>query len=171
MPLELQTALIAAAVGIITAALGASVTWSQVQRERRKWLIDLKTAYSVEMYKTRLAAYPQAYAILAKLSNRASEPVTPEKAKQIAEELNAWFYSTGGMCAEASTRGALLGLREALFSWLERGTKPSDLYDWRDVAAFLLRRDLDIQGLDSFDPKDRKPLLEKLKAEMASFQL
>jgi hypothetical protein len=169
MPLELQTALISAAVAIFTAVLGGSFTWYQVQRERKKWLIDLKASYSVELYKTRLATYPQAYTIIAQASNRAKEAVTPEKARQIAQELNEWFYSTGGMCAEASTRGALLGLREALFSW-GQGTQPPDFYDWRNTALLLLRRDLDIQGLESFDPKNRGPLLESLKAEIASLK-
>lgn len=171
MPLEFQTALISAVVALFTATIGGFLTWNQIQRERKRWVIDIKTTYAVELYKTRLASYPQVYATLSKTSTRASEELTPEKAQQVAREINEWFYSTGGMCAEASTRGALLGLREALFSWAQQGTMPQDFYAWRNIALQLLRRDLDIQGrLESFDPKDRGSLLEKLKAEVASLQ-
>ena len=64
MPLEIQTALISAAVAIITVAIGGFLTWNQIQRERRRWLTDLKTAYSMELHKTRLDSYPRVYEIL-----------------------------------------------------------------------------------------------------------
>lgn len=63
MPLEIQTALISAAVAIITVAIGGFLTWNQIQRERRRWLTDLKTAYSMELHKTRLDSYPRVYEI------------------------------------------------------------------------------------------------------------
>src|SRR5712692_7982284 len=83
MPLEIQTALISAAVAIITVAIGGFLTWNQIQRERRRWLTDLKTAYSMELHKTRLDSYPRVYEIFKKLSTFAdrTDPVTPEKAK------------------------------------------------------------------------------------------
>lgn len=121
MPIELQTALISAAVALITALFGGYVAWSQIQRERKKWLIDFKTAYSLELYKARLTSYPRVFEILEKLSNHTSEPVTQEKAEQIAQELNEWFYSAGGMCAETSTRGAIRGLRDCCFKWGRKG--------------------------------------------------
>lgn len=171
MPLEIQTAIISAVVALFTASIGGFLTWSQIQRERRRWLIDIKTAYSVELYKTRLASYPLVYNIIKQLSTfaLATEPVTPEKANQIAQELNDWFYSVGGMCAEADTRGALLGLREACAAW-GKGEKPSDLDDWRFTSMFLLRRDLDIRGLESFDLNNKATMLEMLKAEISSIK-
>lgn len=167
MPLEIQTALISAAVAIITVAIGGFLTWNQIQRERKRWLTDLKTAYSIELHKTRLASYPQVYEIIKKISTFAdqTDPVTPEKAKQIAQELNDWFYSVGGMCAEATTRGALLGLREACAEW-GTGKKPSDLDEWRFSLMLLLRRDLDIRGLESFDLNDRASMLEEVKKQV-----
>jgi hypothetical protein len=169
MPLEIQTALISAAVAIITVAIGGFLTWNQIQRERRRWLTDLKTAYSMELHKTRLDSYPRVYEIFKKLSTFAdrTDPVTPEKAKQIAQELNDWFYSVGGMCAEATTRGVLLGLREACAAWGETGEKPSDLDDWRFNAMLLLRLDLDIEGLESFDLNNRGSMLAKVKEQIS----
>lgn len=167
MSIELQTALISALVALVTAAIGGYFTWYQIRRERTRWLIDLKTSYSTELYKTRLASYPQIYQTLGKLSRYAPDPLTPEKAQQIGQEIQAWLYSTGGLCADASTRGALNGLRHYCLGWKE-GTRPHDIEAWRQTASLLLRRDLDIQGIESFDPKDSTSLLKKLQAEIAS---
>lgn len=167
MPVELQTTLISAAVAFIIALLTGYLT---VQQERRKWLIDLKAVYETERYKTRLASYPQAFEILAQLSHGDSERVTPEKAKQVAYQLNEWFYSTGGMCAEADTRGAILKLRGCCLDWGKTGKKPQDVYPWRNAAMLLLRRDLDLEGLELINMEEIKPLLKKVKAEVAWIQ-
>jgi hypothetical protein len=81
MSLEIETALISAFVALITTAIGGFLTWYQIQRERRKWLIDLTTSYALELYKKRLENYPKVHLILANLSKHAPEPLTPEKAK------------------------------------------------------------------------------------------
>lgn len=166
MPLEVQTALISAVVALFTAALGGFITWNQFQRERRKWLIDLKTAYSLELYKARLASYPEICVILGKLSAAASGPVTPDNVEKIAHAIHNWLYNTGGMCAEASTRSALLGLRDACIVWGVEGERPRNFYEWRNISLLLLRRDLDIRGLEeSYDVKPTESILEVLKAE------
>ena len=173
MTVELQTALISAVVALITALLGGTLTWSQIQRERKRWLIDFKTSHSLELYKVRLTSYPRVFEILEQLSHHRSEPVTQEKAKQIAQELNEWFYSAGGMCADSSTRGAIRGLRDCCFKW-GRGPKgeekPSELIQFRNATLLLLRRDLDIQGLESFDFAEGVTLLKRLQEEIDSMK-
>ncbi len=151
--------------------MGGMHGFGQIQRERKKWLIDFKTAYSLELYKARLTSYPRVFEILEKLSHRTSDPVTQEKAEQVAQELNEWFYSVGGMCAETSTRGAIRGLRDCCFKWGRKGgEEPSDLYEWRNTAMLLLRRDLDIQGLESFDFAEGATLLKRLREEIDSMK-
>ena len=59
--------------------------------------------------------YPDVFTIIGKLSHKAKLPATAGSAKDIAEELNDWLYSAGGMCAEPSAQGALLKLRDACF--------------------------------------------------------
>ena len=169
MPLELQTALISALVALVTAAIGGYVTWNQIQREKTRWLIDLKTSYSVELYKTRLASYPQICQLLGKLSKHAPDPLTQATAKQIGQGIHEWLYSPGGLCAESSTRGALKGLRHYCLEWKE-GARSPEIGQWRHAALFLLRRDLDLEGIESFDPKDSVSLLKKLQAEMDSMR-
>src|SRR5258708_932564 len=58
----------------------------------------------------------------------------------------------GGPCADATTRGALLGLRECCRTWaVEGGSELADLYKWRNLPSTFLRRDLDVLGLESYD--------------------
>ncbi len=169
MPLELQTALISALVALIAATISGYFTWSQVQREKNRWIVDLKTSYSVELYKTRLNSYPIMFELLGQLSSHTPDPLTPAKAQQIGQSIHTWLYSPGGLCAEASTRGALKALRYHCREW-KQGAKPLELVQWRHAALFLLRRDLDLQGFESFDPEESGPLLKKLQAEMASIR-
>jgi hypothetical protein len=138
--------------------------------EQKKWIINLETAYELERYKARIASYPQAFSIIGKLSHKAREPVTPEKAKQVAYELNDWFYSIGGMCADISTRGAIRLLRRACLTWGKQGSRPSEFYTWRNSALLLLRNDLGLQGLEDLelsDTEDMTTLIERVKCKVA----
>ena len=90
MSIELQTALISAGVAVVTAFLGGYISWSQLRRERNRWLIDLKSNYSLELYRSRLESYPKASVATAKLSSR-SESVAAETAKEIVDDLNTWL--------------------------------------------------------------------------------
>ncbi len=167
MSITLQTTLISAGVAFIIALLSTYIT---LRLERRRWLINLKTSYETERYKARLAAYPRVFEILLKLSHGSKEPVTPEIATEIAYELNEWFHSVGGMCAEAETRGAILALRGLCFTWGREGKMPDNLYDWRNASLLLLRRDLDIEGLESTDIEKITPILDSIRERMAKIK-
>ncbi len=167
MPLDLQTALVAAVVSLVTASLSGYVSWQQMKRERGKWLTELKTTYAAELYKARLAAYPPMQAIMGQLSSQAQEPLTPTQAHHIAQQVNQWIYSTGGLVAETSTRAAILGLRDACATWQE-GSPPKEILEWRNAALFLLRRDLDVFGLESVGAlEDRTSLLTRIQQEIS----
>jgi hypothetical protein len=193
MPVQVEVALISALVTFLAAAISGAIAWNQYKQnkakflreqedkqkefrqelekfrhERQKWLIDLQAALELEKYKTRIASYPQAFMIIGKLSHRAREKVTPEIAGQVAYELNDWFYSTGGMCADISTRGAIRVLRRACLTWGKQGSRPSDFYRLRNNALFLLRNDLGLQGLEELDFSDTEDisLLKRVKGEV-----
>ncbi|MEV0181862.1 hypothetical protein AB0I54_21595 [Streptomyces sp. NPDC050625] len=164
---QVVTALISGLVALLVAGVSGLLTLVQIRRERRKWLTDLKGAWALENHKTRLASYPDAFAVLQRLSHGGAEAVTPEVAARVAAELNDWLYSTGGMCADAATRGALLGLRQRCRRWAKNGgQRPDDLYTWRNLALALLRRDLDILGLETYESDADATMLKQLQQEL-----
>lgn len=112
-----------------------------------------------------MSSYPNVFATLGRLSTRSEPPCDAATAGEIASELNRWMYSAGGMTAERSTRGAVLVLRELLLDWNSTGEKPPDFYDWRNRALLLLRRDLDVAGLESYDAHDMESLLLQVRKD------
>jgi hypothetical protein len=160
-------AIISAVVALITVLISFGVAWWQLSRERLKWVADLKASYHSELYKTRLTAYPEILKVIGDLSTRAVEPLSAEKAEEVARKINTWLYGAGGLCASKQTRGALLGLREVCLSWRARNDW-GNLYGFRNPAIEMLRRDLDIKGLESYDFNDLQSVLEELKEDMAS---
>lgn len=162
MELQLQTAAIAAVVALATATTASIVTWHV---ERRKWLTALKTSLQVELHKERLRTYPAVFTILSRLSHATEPRVTRSSAGDVAKELNDWMYSAGGLTAEASTRGAVLGLRHSLREWHRSGDRPDDLYFWRNMTLLLLRRDIDIAGLEAVDGDNMGPLLAQVRRD------
>jgi hypothetical protein len=170
MAMELQTGIIAAAVAVLTAGLSGYLTWKQIQRERAKWVTELKTAYALELHKARLSSYPAMQEIIGQLSSHAQTPLTPQQAQSVAQAINRWNYTVGGLVAETNTRGAILGLRDACAAWKE-GPQPKEILHWRNAALFLLRRDLDVHGLESADVlMDRLSLLAKLQKEISDIK-
>jgi hypothetical protein len=164
---QIATAAISGFVALLVAGGSALLTLAQMRREHSKWLTDLKVAWSLEVHKARMAAYPAVHRALLPLSHAGAEAPTPQVAGALARELNEWLYSAGGLFADATTRGALLGLRECCRRWArEGGSVPADLYKWRNLMSTFLRRDLDVLGLDSYDFDMDSTLLSKLQREL-----
>ena len=188
MPIALETTIITVIVALIVGLLTVATTYiigsrqlkqndektprkleleqNRFREEQKQWITNLQAAYELEKYKARISTYPNVFAIIGKLSHKATIPVAAEIAKNIADELNDWLYSAGGMCAEPSTRGALLKLRDACFYWNKGGVKPDDLYKWRNYSLLLLRNDLGIKGLETFDYRKMASLIERVKEEV-----
>lgn len=168
MSTQLETAIIAGAVGLVTALIGTAVTFLQARRERSKWLVDFKTSYVIELYKQRLSTYLTVLEVIGRLSHGAVPKPDSKIAGEVASGLNAWLYGAGGLCAEAGTRGAVLGLRLRCRAWAESGDggQPADLYQWRNVALTMLRLDIDVIGLEQYDFDNMPSALQRLKNEV-----
>ena len=160
MELQLQTALIAAVVALITASLGSYITW---RLERRKWLTGLKASLQVELLKARIQAYPPIFKAFERLSSP-SPALSPAEAEVLAHEFNAWVYSAGGMTAEPSTRSAVIVVRRLLFRWARDGRRPDDFDTWRLRAILLLRRDVDVPDTTTYGP-DASSLFDDVRVE------
>jgi hypothetical protein len=166
---QVLAALISGVVAIFVAGGSAILTWAQIRRERNKWQIEVKMTYATELHKTRLSSYPEVFRILSELSHGGGDQVTAEKAGNVAKKLNSWFYSAGGMCADATTRGAILGLRKSCERWERTGRRPDELYGFRNIAIAFLRRDLDVGDLnESYDFDEDSTLLGRLRRDLAT---
>src|SRR5512140_2142364 len=113
---ELQAGIIAAVVALITAGITGFLTWQQIQRERSKWLYDIKTALSVELYRKRMEEYAGLSKLLLSLSTTQPK-LTIGRAHEVAGEINEWMYGAGGMLASARTRNAGWALRDRMLRW------------------------------------------------------
>lgn len=158
--------LISGLVALVVAGITALFNLTQLRRERRKWITEIKVTWSVELYKKRLESYPEALKTISALSHGSTEPVTHEVARKVAGGLNDWLYSTGGLCADATTRGAILGLRKACQNWSRTEQRPKDFYSWRNLAVAFLRRDLDLTGLELYNFDNETTMLKQLQAEL-----
>jgi hypothetical protein len=164
---EVTTVLLSGFVAlIVTTGIGA-LTWDQIRRERQRELVEAKVARTLELHRTRLATYPTAFEAMAPLSTHNRALLTAEVGGEVAKKLNAWLYSAGGMCADATTRSAVLGLRDSCDKWAANsGQRPPQLYEFRNLAVALLRRDLDLAGLESFDIRRNVTLLAQLRDDL-----
>ena len=158
---QVRGALIAAVVGILTSLLASYLTWKV---ERRKWLIGLKANLQIELQKTRLQSYSSVFETLEKVSSLERPGLTAEVAVQVRKEFNHWLYSSGGMVAEASTRAAILVMREAMGTWATTERVPDEFVLWRNRALVLLRRDIDLGSPEVFDASD-EDLLRQVKRD------
>jgi len=166
MSSAVATAVISGLVALAVAGLSAVLTWAQFQRERNKWLIDVKVAWTLELLRTRLASYPTAHSVMAPLSSYADEPATAETARRVARDLTTWLYSAGGLCADAKARSAVIAVRDCCHSWGRGGgAQPPELFALRDVAINFLRLDLELVGLTSA-VDDQSTALDKLGEEL-----
>ncbi|MEK2490999.1 hypothetical protein WN990_15705 [Kitasatospora purpeofusca] len=164
---QIVTALLSGLVALLVAAIGAALTLAQQRRERARWQTDLKSGWALDLHKARLESYPEVFRILGGLSHATGSPLTPGTAGRVALALNGWFYGPGGMCATATARGAVLGLRSCCRHWArDGGPRPEELYGWRDLAVAALRRDLDLPGLESYDFRPGSTILADLRREL-----
>ncbi len=161
---ELQTAVIAGVVALITATLTGFLTWQQIRRERAKWLYDLKATFSVELHKARMAEYAGLSKLLIGISRANHEKLTPARAHKIAEAINEWMYGEGGLVASAPTRTAGWALRDRLLRW-KAGPRPKEIIEVRTLLWWSMRQDLDIASGREQDLSEDM-LLKQLRKEM-----
>ena len=161
---ELQSALIAGSVALITALITGIVTLQQMRREQARWLYDIKTTMSLELHKSRMDEYAGLSKILIGLSTASREKLTLARAHKIADSINEWMYGRGGLLASARTRNAGWALRDRLLRW-KAGNQPKDILEVRRLLWWSMRRDLDIpSGREQDLPEDT--LIKQLEDEM-----
>jgi hypothetical protein len=172
MPIELSAALISGSVALIIGVTSGLLSWLQLRKERSRWIIDTKIGWSLELLRERLRSYPGAFLAIAPLSHGAGRNVDAEIAGRVVEDLNAWLYSAGGMCAGSATRAAIIGLRQSCQEWHSAGgERPRELYIFRNFAIKFLRLDLDLSGHnESWDFSDPAGWLRQLGDDLRQME-
>ncbi len=161
---EVQSGIIAAVVALITAGATASLTWQQMRRERRRWLYEIKTTFSVELYKARMTDYAVLSKILMELSTTRRDKLTVTAAHQVAASINEWMYGSGGLLASARTRKAGWALRDRLLRW-KTGSQPKDITEVRTLLMWSMRADLDIPSGRAQDVSE-DTVIQQLRDQM-----
>ena len=161
---ELQSALIAGVVSLITASVTGLVAWLQIRREGEKWLYDLKKSFSVDLYRKRMEEYEHLSKILMGLSTTRQPKLTMARAHALAAEINDWMYGAGGLVASARTRNAGWALRDRLYRW-KAGPQPKDILEVRKLLLWSMRSDLDISSGRAED-ESAATLIKQLQNEM-----
>ena len=161
---ELQTGLIAGVVALVTAGITGFLTWERIQRERSRWLYDLKTTVSVELYRKRMAEYADLTKTLMALSTTQKPKLTVSRAHEIADEVNGWMYGAGGLVASKRTRNAGWALRDRLLRW-KAGPQPRDIMEVRTLLMWSMRSDLDL-ATGRTEEVSEDTLIQQLKDEM-----
>jgi len=87
MSTELQTALIAGVGALIAAGVTGYLAWQQIQRERSRWLYDVKTTLSMELYRKRMEEYAKLSTILIGLSTRNQPKLTIARAHALGDAM------------------------------------------------------------------------------------
>ncbi len=165
MSTELQTALIAGVVALVTAGITGYLTWQQIQRERARWLYDVKTTVSVELYRKRMAEYAELSKLLLALSTTQKQKLSVARAHEIADQINKWMYGAGGMVASKRTRNAGWALRDRLLRW-KAGSQPKDIMEVRTLLMWSMRSDLDLPT-GRTEEVSEETLIQHLKDEMS----
>lgn len=164
---QVTTALISGFVALAVGVTSGTISWLQIRRERRRWIVDTKVAWNMELLKARIQSYPAAFEALSPLSHGAEQSFTAEAAGRVAADLNRWLYSAGGMCAGSMTRAAIIGLRQSCQEWKSNGGKrPKEIYQFRNFAIQFLRLDLDLTGNETWDFADPAGWLRQLGEDL-----
>lgn len=166
MDITLQAAVISGIVVLLSAIIGATVTYLQQRRDRFRWAEQLKQTYATEILRVRLEEYPKLGAMLMNLGRYYGRQLSAEQISKLARDINVWAYGRGGLCAEPDTRSAVFILRETLDRYAIKSEPFEKVREWRQLVINLLRRDLDLGPAYELPERDYQTLFAKLNSSL-----
>jgi len=148
-----SSALIATITSLAVAVIGSYSTMAKVNLELQEaetsFVRGAEGGRIAKILDCRLEEYPKLTPLLGELSQTNRE-LTPAVGQDVGRRINEWFYSRGGLCAHASTRGAVLQLRNVLLEW-NSGPRPPNIKEYKDDVTLLIRNDLGLAGRRIYD--------------------
>jgi hypothetical protein len=87
--------------------------------EQQQWREQLARELTMKLVDARLDEYSRIWSHVRSIAQSAmqSGTFTPEVAKELADKVQAWRFSKGGLLAEETTRGAVYALQTALWDY------------------------------------------------------
>lgn len=154
---EMLIALLTSGVALMSVALTSLLVWFTVRqsqtklqqeqvrldREQNDWLFAFKTSYEMELYKARILEYAKMFQILQRLPQRSEKPIDAGLAREIAQDISHWRYSTGGLVSSEKAVMATRRLYEACLEWKD-AAQSQKVLGLRDQLVELMRHDIGI---------------------------
>ena len=133
--------------------------------EQQQWREQLARDLTMKLVDARLDEYSRiwSYVRVVALSGMQNGTFTPEVAKELADKVQAWRFSKGGLLAEETMRGAVYAFQRAL--WEFDGTLDSfhRVRRGRFVLRDAIRADIGLTG-DVFQRAEER--FQKVKHDL-----
>lgn len=112
--------------------------------ELKRWREHVTLEFAKRQLDARLAEYPALWALaqVTAKHNQGSTKMTPEKCRQVSDQIELWRYGKGGLLAEEETRDAAIALQAALWNFDGTTQAFQRVRDARRLVRQALRADM-----------------------------
>jgi hypothetical protein len=137
--------------------------------EQRRWREGLAQELTVQLFRERVDGFVEIWREIEVLSTSKKENLTPEAARELADEIQTWRYAKGGLLAEDTTRNAAYLLQTALWRYTASHESYVQMRRARNLLRNALRADLglgeDVTGRTIYEKTGaRQKIEDEIKA-------
>jgi hypothetical protein len=133
--------------------------------EQQQWREQLARELTIKLVDARLDEYSRIWSYVRVVARSAIQngTFTPAVAKELAERVQAWRFSKGGLLAEETTRGAVYAFQRALWDYDGSVDSFHRVRQGRFVLRDAIRADLGLTG-DVFQRAEER--FQKVRHEL-----
>src|SRR5579862_1868970 len=137
--------------------------------EQQQWREQLARELTMKLVDARLVEYSKIWSYVRVVAQSAMQngTFTPEVAKELADKVQAWRFSKGGLLAEETTRGAVYALQRALWDFDGSVDSFHRVRHGRFVLRDAIRADIGLTG-DVFERAQER--FQKVRSELDKFE-
>jgi len=137
--------------------------------EQQQWREQLARELTMKLVDARLDEYSKIWSYVRVVAQSAMQngTFTPEVAKELADKVQAWRFSKGGLLAEETTRGAVYALQRALWDFDGSVDSFHRVRHGRFVLRDAIRADIGLTG-DVFERAQER--FQKVRSELDKFE-
>jgi hypothetical protein len=133
--------------------------------EQQRWREQLARELTMKLVDARLDEYSRiwSYVRVVAQSEMLKGAFKPEIAKELAEKVQAWRFSKGGLLAEETTRGAVYAFQKALWDYDGSAAAYHRIRHGRFILRDAIRADIGLTG-DVFQRAEER--FQKVRHEL-----